>query len=147
LKGVRGLGGIEGLMKIFGELEAMGLVEFLDNRRSIRLQDDHPAVRIQKIFHSVAELEGLKNLLLPLSTKGILFGSRASGNAHSDSSFELFVVSRFADEVRRVAEGYPLDKKLELEIWSPEDADAIEEKNPRLAKKITDGVVVWGSSW
>src|ERR1700722_2487227 len=78
LKGVRGLGGAEGINRILGELQELGLVDFVDNSRAVRLQDDSTIAQLLKTFSAICDLENLKTLLLPASSKGILYGSRAS---------------------------------------------------------------------
>src|ERR1700759_5280319 len=60
LKGVRGLGGVDGITKILNDLQAIGLVDFVDNRRSVRVQDENPVVQLMKVFSAVCDLEGLK---------------------------------------------------------------------------------------
>ena len=50
LKGVRGLGGVEGITKILKSLQELGLVIFLNNNREVCLQNDHPAIQLLKTF-------------------------------------------------------------------------------------------------
>src|SRR5271168_2913488 len=69
LKGVRGLGGAEGLARILNDLQALGLVDFVDNHRAVRLQDDNSFVQIMKTVAAVSDVETLKKLLEPVSTK------------------------------------------------------------------------------
>src|SRR3954469_24041334 len=60
LKGVRGLGGVEGITKILKSLQELGLVIFLNNNREVCLQNDHPAIQLLKTFCAISDLEGLK---------------------------------------------------------------------------------------
>jgi len=147
LKGVRGLGGAEGMLKILVQLEELGLVEFVDNRRSVRLVDEHPSILVLKVLSAHCDLEGLKVLLQPFCSKGILFGSRASGRSRTDSDFDLFVVTDDGAQAKRVAESFPLGRTIELVAWSPADYDDIDKKDPGLAQKLSRGTVIWGSTW
>lgn len=147
LKGVRGLGGAEGIGRIMNDLCTLGIVTFVDNQRAVRVQDENPAVQIMKIFCALCDLEGLRTLLSPLSSKAILFGSRANGKARSDSDYDLFVVTHEPDEVRRITEQHPLGRKIELVAWTPDDYDRLDAKDPKLAQKLACGIVVWGASW
>lgn len=147
LKGVRGLGGAEGMQKILLQFEELGIVEFLDNRRSVRLMDEHPSILVLKVLSAHCDLEGLKVLLQPFCSKGILFGSRATGRARSDSDFDLFVVTDDAAQAKRVAESYPLGRTIELVAWSTAEYDEIEQRDPTLAQKLARGTVIWGSTW
>jgi predicted nucleotidyltransferase len=147
LKGVRGLGGVEGLWKVLEELQGIGLVDFVDNHRAVRLQDDNRVVQLLKVFAAICDLESLKKLAEPISTKGILFGSRANGKARSDSDYDLFVVSDVPEEVRKVAEHHPLGRSVEVVVWTPELYQDIDRTDPGLKLKLEKGIVLWGSSW
>jgi len=147
LKGVRGLGGTDGIMKILGALEEVGLVDFVDNRRAVRLHDENPAIQVMKVFTALCDLEGLKALVEPMSTKGVLFGTRAAGKAHSDSEYDLFVVSDQTSAVKTTVAGYPLGKQIRLTVHTQAEYDEIEKKDPGLAQQLARGVLIWGSSW
>lgn len=147
LKGVRGLGGSEGIMEVLGQFKDLGLVDFLDNNRSVRLRDDGSFILMMKTLSTICELEGLKKVLQPISSRGILFGSRASGRARTDSDYDVFVVSRQPEEVLKVAQGHPLGKALEMICWTPDRFETIHKEDPKLAEKLQRGIPLWGSSW
>lgn len=147
LKGVRGLGGVEGINKILKMLQEIGMVDFVDNHRAVRLRDDDSTVQMLKRVSAICDLESLRKLLEPLSSKGILFGSRATGRARSDSDYDLFVVTETPDQVRDIGAGHPLGKALEIVAWTPEAYAEIENQDPRLASKLEAGVIIWGSTW
>ncbi len=147
LKGIRGLGGAEGIMNLLRQLEEVGLVQFLNNNREISIQNDNLAVKMMKILSSICDLEGVRELVEPISTRGVLFGSRANGECRSDSNYNVFVVSDSTDSVRNVVERHPLGKKIELEVWTSDQYHLIEKKNSRLSNHLTAGIVMWGSSW
>ncbi len=147
LKGVRGLGGAEGITQILLELQELGLVDFVDNHRAVRIQDDSPMVHLLKRVSAVCDLEGLKTQLETISSKGILFGSRATGKSRSDSDYDLFVVSEAPEEVKKMTGRHPIGKFVALVIWTPDDYSEIHAKDSDLAQKLSDGMLVWGSSW
>lgn len=147
LKGVRGLGGSEGIARVLNELQGLGLVDFVDNHRAVRLHDENTFVQIMKTVAAMSDLETLRLLLEPVSTKGILFGSRANGKYRSDSDYDLFVVSETPEEVRKIGARHPLQKSLELVVWTPEQYNEIEKSDSSLASKLEEGIVLWGSTW
>ena len=100
-----------------------------------------------KRFAAICDLENLRKLLEPVSTKGILFGSRATGKARSDSDYDLFVVTETPNEVRQIAGSHPLGKNIEIVAWTPEKFSEIEKQDPKLASKLEAGIILWGSSW
>jgi hypothetical protein len=147
LKGVRGLGGSDGIQKILIQLEEAGLVDFLDNRKSVRLHDENSGIQILKIVSAICDLEGLKCLLLPLSEKGVIYGSRADGKAHSESEFDLYVVSAQVEDVKKVTSGYPLSKQINLTVRTPSEHERLEDREQSLYRLIDEGIRLWGSVW
>ena len=147
LKGVRGLGGTEGIMRILAQLEELGLVSFVDNRRAVRIQDDNTTVHTLKRFAAICDLESLRKLLEPISSRGILFGSRATGRSRSDSDYDLFVVTDAPDQIKEVAGSHPLGKAIEIVAWTGDSYGEIDNQDPKLARKLEQGVVLWGSVW
>jgi hypothetical protein len=147
LKGVRGLGGSEGIAKVLSALEELGLVDFVDNRRAVRVRDDDSIVQMLKRFAAVCDLESLRQLLEPHSSRGVLYGARAAGHASSDSDYDLFVVTSAPEQVRDIAGSHPLGKAIAIVAWTPESYAEIENQDPSLAKRLEGGIVLWGSTW
>jgi predicted nucleotidyltransferase len=147
LKGVRGLGGTEGILRILHELQELGMVDFVDNNRSVRLHDDNTSVHVLKTFSAICDLESLKKLLEPVSSKGILFGSRSTGKARSDSDYDLFVVSETPEEVMKIGRGHPLGRAVELVVWTSDQYQDIRKTDSSLEEKIKQGLVLWGTHW
>jgi hypothetical protein len=147
IKNIRGIGGPEGQLEVLSELEALGIVEFLDNRKAVRLVNEHYLVPTLKALSSIMDLEGLRPLLEPHCRRGYLFGSRATGSNRTDSDFDLFVVGENAEEIRRVAESYPLGRDLEVVVWPEDEYEHLESKDPGLAVKLANGIQLWGPSW
>lgn len=147
LKGVRGLGGIEGLNRILKVLQEVGLVEFKNNDRAVAAQNDHTAIRLLKTFSSFCDLEGLKELIEPQSIKGVLFGSRAAGNCRSDSDYDLLVITHTPREVEHIVSRHPMGKNIELFARTPEEYAELEGRDPSIGEKVAKGIVLWGSTW
>lgn len=147
LKGVRGLGGVEGITKILKNFQELGLVIFLNNNREICLQNDHPAVQIMKSFCAVSDLEGLKQMIEPMSSKGVLFGSRSNGKSRSDSNYNILVVAENPEEVKKVTSRHPLGKKLDPMVYTADEFSDVEVKNRDLSRAVDEGIVLWGSTW
>lgn len=143
LKGLRGLGGSDGVIKILESLQEIGLVDFVDNRRAVRLQDDNSTARILKVFLAICDLEELKTRLAPISRKGILFGSRALGTYRSDSDYDLFVISESPEEVKKISSGHPLGKAIELIVATPERYEELTKKDKQFSNKLAQGIVLW----
>lgn len=147
LKGVRGLGGGEGIKKILEDFLSLGLVEFVNNQREVRLHDDNPSIQVIKVFAAICDLESLKDLLIPHSRRGILYGTRAQGRATTDSTYDVLVVSEEAAEVERIASGHPLGKLLAVTVKTPEEFRDLEKTNGALFEQVRAGAVLWGRTW
>lgn len=140
LKGVRGLGGIQGLEKILTELEEIGLVSFIDNRRGIRIQDEHPANLLCRRMWGLCELESLYQQLKEISSKGVLLDA-FPGEIH------LYIVSDQEAEVRRLTEQHPMGKLAILTVQTRDLFDTLAKKDSKLYAQVQQGYLIWGSSW
>lgn len=140
LKGVRGLGGIQGLEKVLTELEEAGLVHFVDNRRAIRISDEHSGNQIVRRLWGLCELESLYTQLQPLSSKGVLLGT-------NPGEINLYIVTEQPEEVRKLSEQHPMGKLAVLNLQSRDQFDSLAKKEPKLWASLNQGVLIWGSSW
>jgi hypothetical protein len=140
LKGVRGLGGIQGLEKILTELEEAGLVHFIDNRRAVRVSDEHSANLVYRRLWGLVELESLYVQLQPLSSKGVLL-------ATAPGEINLYVVTDQPEEVRKLTEQHPMGKLAVLTLQTRDQFDSAAKKDPKLWALLNQGVRIWGSSW
>jgi predicted nucleotidyltransferase len=147
LKGVRGLGGQEGLVKILGVLQEQGMVEFIDNGKEVRMNDEHPLLARLKSLVALCDLEDLLSKLRPVCTKAIFFGSRATGKAHSSSNYDLYVVTTDPAAAQLAVQGHPLAKDISLKAMTPEEDSALEKQDPKLASSLIQGMMLWGPSW
>jgi len=140
LKGVRGLGGIQGLEKILMSLEEAGLVSFIDNRRGIRIQDEHGANLIDRRLWGVCEIESLHVQLQGFATNGVLL-------TMNPGEVELYVIGDRPEDIRRLTEQHPMGKLVLLTIQTREEYETLAKKDPKLHARVTQGTLVWGSSW
>ena len=147
LKAVRGLGGMEGLMKTLETLEALGIVEFLDSRRMIRVVDDHPHVQLMKKVYAICECESVRVLVEPVSSRGILFGVHSDGTASTGNEIEILVISESSSEVHKSLAGHPQVKTFLLKCMTEAEFAQLKDTQPVLAQKIYRGTVLWGKSW
>lgn len=139
LKGVRGVGGPEGLKQMLHKLTAAGLVDWVDHDRAIRLRDDEGRVENLKVLASVCELETLRQSLEPICARAFLIGVRAEGRATTDSDYEIALVTDQPEEAKRIARGHPLGKKIQISIL---DGDDYRDEIQRHSRYI----ILWGSS-
>lgn len=147
LKGVRGLGGVDGIVKVLTHLETLGLVDFIDNRRAVRLNDSCACAKTLKAVATLCDLEGLKKQLAPVSSRGILYGSRATGKSRSDSNYNLAVVTGMPEEVRKVTDRHPLGKQIQLVATTEDAFGALDRQDPALHQNLSRGIVLWGPTW
>jgi hypothetical protein len=140
LKGVRGLGGLQGLEKILVQLEEIGVVNFIDNRRGIRVQDEHPAVSIGRRLWALCEVEGLHKQLQEICSKGIITEALPG-------EIRLYVVTDKSEEAKQFIEQSPVGKSISLTTQTRDEFESVAKRDPKLHSQIINGVLVWGSSW
>ncbi len=145
LKGVRGLGGAEGVTGILQEFQRLGLVDFVSNHRAVRIQDENSTIKTLKIFTAICNFESLKETLQTISSKGVLFGNQVESKGLNEGSYHLFVISEIPDEVKKTAARHPLGRSVELVVWTPELYGEIERQDPRLFQRVSEGIVLWGA--
>ncbi|MFN7683856.1 MAG: hypothetical protein ACK5QT_00385 [Oligoflexia bacterium] len=139
VKGVRGMGGMEGLKQLLQKLSAVGLIDWVDHDRAIRLRDDEGRVETLKILTAVCDLESLRLSLAPICPRGFLVGARAEGKAATDSSYEVAVITDQPEEAKRVARGHPLGKYIQIQILDSDNYRDEIQRHPRY-------VILWGTS-
>ena len=139
LKGVRGVGGPDGLKQMLAKLNAVGMIDWVDHERAIRLRDDEGRIELLKVVSAVCDLESLRQSLESICPRGFLVGVRAEGKGTTDSDYDVAVISEQHDEVERIARGHPLGKKIKVQFL---DADDYRDELQRFSRYIT----LWGSS-
>ncbi|MEK7691351.1 MAG: hypothetical protein AAB425_10055, partial [Bdellovibrionota bacterium] len=143
LKGVRGLGGADGIAKILTRLQALGLVDIVDNGRGARLRDDAGPVRVLKTIAAVCELGDLSRTLAPICSRLILYGSHADGLATTTSRYEIMVVTSQGNDVRRIVEGHPQSKRIEVVTRTNDEYLEMDRKETSFFARISRGVSLW----
>src|ERR1700761_8397460 len=71
LKGVRGLGGIAGITRILKTLCEVGMIHYMNNNQAVCLHNDNTYIQALKALSALCDLEGIKDLLEPISSTGI----------------------------------------------------------------------------
>ncbi len=140
LKGVRGLGGIQGLENILTELEEANLVHFIDNRRAVRVSDEHSGNQVVRRLWGLCELESLYTQLQQFSTKGVLLTT-------GPAEINLYVVTEQPEEVKKLTEQHPMGKLAVLTLQTRDQFDSLAKKDAKLWATLNQGVLIWGSSW
>lgn len=96
-----------------------------------------------KIASNILAISPLVDQIKDISTKVILFGSRATGSNRSDSDFDLLVIAGDPGSILREIGEAPNADRVQLIIKSPEEMLAIEKDNAVLAAEIRKGVTLW----
>lgn len=96
-----------------------------------------------KIASNILTISPLVDEIKEISTKIILFGSRATGDNRSDSDFDLLVIAGDPNSILKKIGGAPNADRVQLIIKSPEEMLAIEKNNVVLSDEIRKGVTLW----
>jgi predicted nucleotidyltransferase len=99
-------------------------------------------VRQMMIADSLMMLQPLVDRLSKISSKIILFGSRANGDYTSDSDYDLLVISSSPD-VRKIIAKSSLEEKIQLILKTPEEWIDLHKTGPELYASVQKGIVLW----
>jgi len=127
---------------ILKRLEKMGLVRKSLKGRMVfyRRNDDNPLLRQFKTLVSVNNLLPVVEKIAPLSTRIVLFGSRAEGRNGEKSDTDLFILSKEKEAVRRAAD-VPGIQAIVLDAG---ELAELEKKDKPLFERIGRGIELYG---
>lgn len=99
-------------------------------------------VRQMMVADSLMMVQPLVDRLSTISSKIILFGSRARGDYTSDSDYDLLVVSSNEDALKVVMKS-KLMESVQLILKTPEEWIDLHRTSPELYSSIEKGIVLW----
>lgn len=126
------------------KLAMLGIVSRLYRGRMVfnKLVDSALTQQLKQTSNLMA-LQPLVDVLAPLCTKIVLFGSRSDGTHTSESDYDLLVVAGDATKVEKITRRSALADKVQLLIKSPEQMLTFHEDERVLFKEVGKGVVLW----
>lgn len=124
------------------ELSECGVLVAVEETTTFELNRSCAWIRSMMVTDSLMMMQPLTDSLSQISSKVILFGSRASDNYITDSDYDLLIVSASTD-VRKVISKSNLEEKIQLILKTPEEWLDLHKTNPELYKSIQKGIVLW----
>lgn len=109
-----------------------------------RLEHDSFVLRQFKIFENLLGLQGLVKKIQEYCYEIVLFGSCAEGSNAKESDIDLFIITEYKKEVRRiVAEYKTVDVKYQAIIQDPLEAVLSKKEDSVFHGQIKKGITIW----
>lgn len=109
-----------------------------------RLKPDNFVLRQFKIFENMIDLQGLVKEIQKYCYEIVLFGSCAEGTNAKESDIDLFIITEYKKEVRRiVAEYKTVDVKYQAIIQDPLEAVSSKKEDSVFHMQIKKGITLW----
>ncbi|MBA2124591.1 hypothetical protein B9J78_06655 [bacterium Unc6] len=109
-----------------------------------RLNADNFVLRQFKIFENLLGLQGLVKEIQKYCYEIVLFGSCADGSNIKESDIDLFILTEYKKEVRRiVAEYKTVDVKYQAIIQDPLESVSSKKEDSVFHRQIERGITLW----
>jgi len=109
-----------------------------------RLKPDSFVLRQFKIFENLIGLQGLVKEIQKYCYEIVLFGSCADGSNTKESDVDLFIITEYKKEVRRIVAKYEtMDVKYQVIIQDPLEAVSSKKEDSVFHGQIKRGITIW----
>ena len=109
-----------------------------------RLRPDNFVLRQFKIFENLLDIQGLVKEIQRYCYEIILFGSCSVGSNTKESDIDLFIITEYKKEVRRiVAEYKTVDVKYQAIIQDPLESVSSKKEDSVFHRQIKRGITIW----
>lgn len=108
-----------------------------------QLNQGLPWIAPLKIVSNILDLDPFVTRIKDIATKVVLFGSRATGDNHHDSDYDILIVSTQHEEVTNASMQSAVSEKLQLIVKTPEEFLDFDNREPVLAGHIRKGIILW----
>jgi predicted nucleotidyltransferase len=127
------------------DLAAVGLVKRQRQGRNVlnRVDSDSPVVRPYRILLNILDLHDLVVRLREISSRIVLYGSRADGTNDASSDYDLQIVTSNPEEVRTVIRAHNLGELIRPLVMTPAEAVSFPTSERELYREIEKGTVLW----
>ncbi len=124
-------------------LERIRVVSKATTHGGYQLNRDVVWLRPLMLANNVVALQPLVDRLAAVASKIVLFGSRSTAEYDSASDYDVFIVSSYPDQVRKIVRALRCADHLQLIITLPEEWLGLHEADPELYQSIQQGVALW----
>ena len=109
-----------------------------------RLNADSFVLRQFKIFENLLGLQGLVKEIQKYCYEIVLFGSCADGSNTKESDIDLFILTEYKKEVRRIVAEYKIvDVKYQAIIQDPLESVSSKKEDSVFHRQIKRGITIW----
>lgn len=105
--------------------------------------NEQPLIKYFRIYENLVELTELKNRLLPIAKRMILFGSAAQGEDTSASDIDLFIISDHSDDVFSVIQAFEFEREIKPIVQTPLEYAISRTKDKAFYEQVERGIVLF----
>lgn len=124
------------------DLSKRGVLIREEDAAAYELNQSLAWIRSIMMTDSLIRIQPLVNELTQISSRIVLFGSRARGDYTSTSDYDLLVVSSNEDVLKVVMKS-KLEESVQLILKTPEEWIDLHQTDPELYESIQKGIVLW----
>lgn len=126
------------------ELAKMGLIQRTSRgKMTLNQLVETPFIQHLKIASTLMLIQPFIEKIKTVSVMIVLFGSRAKGTNITESDIDLFIVSENPSAVRKIAERFDFEEKLQLITKLPEDWLSLSKDDAVFYRTIKEGILLW----
>jgi hypothetical protein len=104
---------------------------------------ESPLVLRFKALSNMMSVQPLVDVLKPLCSRVIFFGSRSDGTNSLESDFDLYVVTSNEEKVWKEVRQSKLSERIQLIVKSPDQSLDLDRTEPVLYEQLKSGIVLW----
>ena len=136
-------GAINQILRLLLELDILSR-EKKGNLFLYTLNADSPVLKQFKIFENLLGLQKLVKEIQKYCYEIVLFGSCADGSNSKESDIDIFIITEYKKEVRRiVAEYKTVDVKYQAIIQDPLESAESKKEDNIFHGQIKKGITIW----
>ena len=109
-----------------------------------RLNSDNFVLKQFKIFENLLDLQEMVKEIQKYCSEIILFGSCADGSNAKESDVDLFIITEYKKEVRRIVAEYKTDDvKYQAIVQDPLESVSSKKEDNVFHGQIKKGITIW----
>lgn len=109
-----------------------------------KLNADSFVLKQFKIFENLLELQKLVKEIKKYCYKIVLYGSRANGTNNWESDVDLFIITEYKKEVRKIIGKYEtMNRKFQIVLQDPLEVSSSKKEDSVFYRQVSKGITLW----
>lgn len=109
-----------------------------------RLNAENFVLKQFKIFENLLELQKLVKNIKEYCYKIVIYGSRANGTDNWESDIDLFIITEYKKEVRKIISKYEtIARKVQAVLQDPLEVSSSKKEDSIFYQQVGKGITLW----